>query len=376
METKPKAENSNILDRTLDLGIAKCLRDADRLNAFPHVTNDGDWLVSEHARWTGGFFVGMLWLAGALREDPTILNTARSWALRLAPRATDCSTHDMGFLFEPSCVRGHNIKADEQLRSLAINAGQSLASRFVPRGAYIPAWDPSEGQEYLALAIVDTIMNLPIVYWAANETGDSRLREIAVQTAETIRKQHIRPDGATYHVVDHDPDTGEVTHRGTHQGAHDESCWTRGQAWTLYGFTRMGAILESDELMATARKTADYFLNQMGERTIPPWDFDRNDANEPVDSAAGAIAATGLIELGRRTGEQTYAQAGERIVHGLIGACVDFDHPDKPGLLMHGTVDYPRRSGVDESIMYGDHYFMETLVKLRHPELWDVLGCC
>lgn len=376
MKTDTIAENGNILDRTLELGIAKCLRDADRLNAFPHVTNDGDWLVSEHARWTGGFFVGMLWLAGALRDDPSILNTARSWALRLAPRATDCTTHDMGFLFEPSCVRGHNIKVDEQLRSLAISAGQSLASRFVPKGRYIPAWDPSEGQEYLALAIVDTVMNLPIVYWAANEINDSRMREIAVQTAETIRTQHIRPDGATYHVVDHDPDTGEVTHRGTHQGRHDNSCWTRGQAWTLYGFTRMGVVLESEEMMDTARKTADYFLNQMGERTIPPWDFDRKDANEPVDSAAGAIAASGLIELGRRTGEQTYTRAGERIVHGLIDACVDFDHPDKPGLLMHGTVDYPRRSGVDESIMYGDHYFMEALVKIRHPELWGILGCC
>ena len=376
MKTDTIAENGNILDRTLELGIAKCLRDADRLNAFPHVTNDGDWLVSEHARWTGGFFVGMLWLAGALRDDPSILNTARSWALRLAPRATDCTTHDMGFLFEPSCVRGHNIKVDEQLRSLAISAGQSLASRFVPKGRYIPAWDPSEGQEYLALAIVDTVMNLPIVYWAANEINDSRMREIAVQTAETIRTQHIRPDGATYHVVDHDPDTGEVTHRGTHQGRHDNSCWTRGQAWTLYGFTRMGVVLESEEMMDTARKTADYFLNQMGERTIPPWDFDRKDANEPVDSAAGAIAASGLIELGRRTGEQRYTQAGERMVHGLIDTGIDFDHPDKPGLLMHGTVDYPRRSGVDESIMYGDHYFMEALVKLRRPELWDILGCC
>lgn len=376
MTTKPTEGNNSNLDRALDLGIAKCLSDAGRLSAFPHVTKDGDWLISEHARWTGGFFVGMLWLAGAVREDPAILKTARSWAMRLAPRATDRSTHDMGFLFEPSCVRGHNIQADEQLRSLAISAGRSLASRFVPEGRYIPAWDPSEGQQYLALAIVDTVMNLPIVCWAANETGDSRMHDIAVQTAKTIREQHIRPDGATYHVVDHDPETGEITHRGTHQGAHDNSCWTRGQAWTLYGFTRMGVVLESEEMMATARKTADYFLTQLGKKTIPPWDFDRNDADEPIDSAAGAIAASGLLELGRRTGEQAYTQAGERMVHGLIDTCIDFDHPDKPGLLMHGTVDYPRSSGVDESIIYGDHYFMEALVKLRSPQLWDILGCC
>jgi len=368
--------SGKVLDRALELGITKCLCDAERLPAFPHVTSNGDWLASEHARWTGGFFVGMLWLAGLLRDDPAILKTARSWAMRLAPRATDRSTHDMGFLFEPSCVRGHNIQPDEQLRSLAITAAQSLASRYVSIGRYIPAWDPSEGSEYLALAIVDTVMNLPIICWAARETGDSRLHDIAVQTARTIIRQHIRPDGATYHVVDHDPVTGEVIHRGTHQGAHDESCWSRGQAWTLYGFTRMAAMLRSDEMMEAARRTADYFVLKMGNRIIPPWDFDRDDPNEPVDSAAGAIAASGLLELGRHTGDESYTQAGERLVTGLIDTCIDFDNPDNPGLLMHGTVDYPRRSGVNESIIYGDHYFMEALVKLRRPGFWDILGCC
>ena len=103
-------EDTILLDRALELAITKCLRDANRLGSFPHVTQDGDWLVSEHARWTGGFFVGMLWLAGLLREDDAIMETARSWALRLEPRASDRTTHDMGFLFEPSCVRGHNIR--------------------------------------------------------------------------------------------------------------------------------------------------------------------------------------------------------------------------------------------------------------------------
>ena len=127
--------------------------------------------------------------------------------------------------------------------------------------------------------------------------------------------------------------------------------------------------------MAAARNTADYFLQQMGDRGIPPWDFDPAAAGGPVDSAAGAIAASGLLELGRQTGDRRYAESAERIVQGLIAGCVDFEHPEKPGLLMHGTVDYPRRSGVDESLIYGDHYFMEALVKLRRPGLWEILGC-
>ena len=376
MNTNSAGKIDSLLDRALEMAITKCLRDADRLPAFPHVTKNGDWQTSEHARWTGGFFVGQLWLAGALRGDREILKTARSWALRLAHRATDCSTHDMGFLFEPSCVRGNNVQPDEQLRLLAVCAARSLASRFAAKGRYIPAWDPSEGSQYLALAIVDTVMNLPILYWAAKDSGDSRLHDIAIQTGKTIIAQHIRPDGAIWHVVDHDPQTGEVTHRGTHQGSTDNSCWTRGQAWALYGFTRMAILHPADGMLEAARKTADYFIARMQGHIIPPWDFDRSDTAEPVDSAAGAIAASGMLELGRLTGDKNYSQAGQKLALGLIDACIDFANPNKPGLLMHGTVDYPRRSGVDESIIYGDHYFMEALVKLRRPELWHILGCC
>ncbi|MBM3855114.1 MAG: glucuronyl hydrolase, partial [Verrucomicrobia bacterium] len=303
MTTNPPQE-SDPLDTALELAIDKCWRDAGRLPAFPHVTSKGDWLTSEHARWTGGFFVGMIWLAAELRGDPQIRDTARSWAMRLAPRAPDRTTHDMGFLFEPSCVRGHKIMPDERLCGLAVTAARSLASRYVPHGRYIPAWDPAEGAQYAALAIVDTVMNLPLLCWAAKETGERHLRDIALQTASTIISQHLRPDGSTFHVVDHDPRTGEITRRGTHQGAHDNSCWSRGQAWTLYGFARLAALHPSGEVMAAARNTADYFLKHLGDRSIPPWDFDPDAAIGPVDSAAGAIAASGLLELGRRTGDR------------------------------------------------------------------------
>jgi unsaturated chondroitin disaccharide hydrolase len=218
-------------------------------------------------------------------------------------------------------------------------------------------------------------MNLPIILWAGREADDADLTMVGRLCAETIRAQHVRPDGATYHTVDHDDETGAVTARGTHQGANPESCWTRGQAWALYGFARMARMMKSEVMLATARRTADYFLDRLGDRVLPPWDFDRDSDSEPRDSAAGAIAASGLLELGRVSGERVYSDDGGRIALGLIETCIDFERPDLPGLLMHGTVDYPRNSGVDESIVYGDHYFMEALIKLRHPQHWDVLGC-
>jgi unsaturated chondroitin disaccharide hydrolase len=363
------------MDAALELGIAKCLGDAERLNAFPHVTRDGDWLISEHGRWTAGFFVGMLWIAGLVRDDTRVFETAETWAKRLVNRSLDRSTHDLGFLFEPSTVRGYNILGRDELRDTAVQAARSLATRFHPRGHFIPAWSPQEDTSYLALAIVDTIMNLPIILWAAREMDDTDLLMVGRRCAETIRAQHVRADGATYHTVDHDGETGAVTERGTHQGAHRESCWTRGQAWALYGFTKMARMMESEDMLATARKIADYFLDRLGDQVLPPWDFDRDADGEPRDSAAGAIAASGLLELGRASGDTAYSDAARRIVLGLIETCVDFEQPERPGFLLHGTVDYPRRSGVDESIMYGDHYFMEALVKLRHPQHWDVLGC-
>ena len=339
------------------------------------MTRKGDWLVSEHGRWTAGFFVGMLWLAGLVRGSTEIFETADAWAGRLYSRSFDRTTHDMGFLFEPSVVRGYNILGRAGHRATAIQAARSLATRFHSRGGYIPAWSPEEDPSYLGLAIVDTIMNLSILFWAGNETGDAELTTVGRRCAETIRAQHVRQDGSTYHTVDHDNESGAVKERSTHQGAHSESCWTRGQAWALYGFAKVGRMTGSEAMLATARLVADHFLERLGDRALPPWDFDRDFDGEASDSAAGAIAASGLLDLGRISDESAYSDAGRRIALGLIETCVDFARPEIPGLLMHGTVDYPRNSGVDESIIYGDHYFMEALIKLRHPQHWDVLGC-
>ena len=374
MSDQIQKENENI-DSALELGIIKCLHDSKRLSEFPHVTKNGEWLTSEHGRWTAGFFVGMIWMSGMVKDDANIYKTAESWAKRLESRSFDCSTHDMGFLFEPSMVRGFNITGNKYFRDNAVQAAKSLASRFHRKGLYIPAWSPEEDLSYLGLAIVDTIMNLPILIWAGRMAGDQDLCKIGNLCAETIQAQHIRPNGSTYHTVDHDDETGAISSKGTHQGADNESCWTRGQAWALHGFAKISIMTGSKEFLTTALQLADYFLNRLGNNILPPWDFDRSGEGQPRDSAAAAIAASGLLELSKVSGDITYADQGRRIVLGLIDSCVDFEHPDRPGLLMHGTVDYPRRSGVDESIMYGDHYFMEALIKLRYPQLWGSLSC-
>ncbi|TAN34706.1 glucuronyl hydrolase [bacterium] len=365
----------NQLEQALQLAVERAGRDAAGLAAFPHITRDGAWLVSEHGRWTAGFFVGMLWLASMVEENGGLESRCRDWCRRLAPRADDRTTHDMGFLFEPSFVRGFNITGERELQAVALRAADSLASRYRPLGRFIPAWDPSEGdQAYAGLAIVDTVMNLPLLLWAARVRGESRLDGIGRAVAETIARQHVREDGSTVHVIHHDPADPARVRPDTHQGASATSCWTRGQAWALYGFTRLGVLAGRADWIELAGRLADTFLERMAGASLAPWDFDRAGPGEPRDAAASAIAASGLLELSRAAGHTRYAAAAVGILTGLVKDCLQRD-PQAPGLLRHVSVDVPRGSGIDVSTMYGDHYFMEALVKLLRPSLWDLLGC-
>lgn len=365
----------SLLEQAYRLGIEKCLCDARRLSGFPHTTRDGRWLVSSDGHWTGGFFVGMLWLAALEGSSPDAEELALRWARRLEPRTADSSSHNLGFLFEPSYVRGLRISGRAEFRDGALRAALSLARRYRPQGAFIPAWDPALDPAFAGLAIVDTVMNLPLLLWAGRESGRRELARIGRAVGRTIARQHLRPDGSAIHVVHHDPVTGAVTSTGTHQGASADSCWSRGQAWTLHGFARLAALTAERGFLEAARRAAGHYLLRLGPEAIPPWDFDRPDPSEPRDASAAAIAASGLLELARLTREARYQTSAKWMLIELARSCVDFEHPEAPGLVRHATVDLPHRSGIDVSTMYGDHYFLEALFKLRRPADWHLLGC-
>lgn len=346
------------LARALDFAVARTRENAARLAAFPHATRGGAWLQSEHGRWTAGFWAGLLWMTYLVTRESGGAERAAVWTRRLRPRAQDTSTHDMGFLFEPSCVRGWTITRAPDYREAALTAAASLASRYRPLGRYIPAWDdPPDGR-----TIVDTVMNLSLLFWAHHG-------EIATAVADTTLREHVRADGSTYHVADFDPGTGTVVRRGTHQGWSDESCWSRGQAWALYGFCRVYRWTNEARFLDAARRLADYFVRRLPPDRLPPWDFDAPPGG-PRDTAAGAIAASGLLELDRTSGG--YREAALELLTALSG-CVATS--GSHGILLHGAADVPRASAVDESLIYGDHYFMEALLKALRPDLWEVLVC-
>ena len=362
---------------TLDFCVARTRENLGRLDGFPHTTRGGRWRTSEHGRWTAGHWVGTVWLAHLWSGDPVLADAARAWAERLAPRQHDTTTHDMGFLFWPSFVRGHRLTGDAWYRGVAVNAARSLATRFHPEGGYIQAWEEAEDPAHAGRAIVDTVMNLPLLLWAADETGDARLREIALAVAETTAAEHVRPDGSTWHVVDFDPATGAPRRRGTHQGLHDASFWSRGQAWATDGFASVGRMAGRDDLRAVGARTGDFFAARLTPGVAPPWDFAATGDGEPRDAAAGAIAATGFLDLARSAGDPAerarWAQRAGDLLDTLVATCSGAADPAAEGLLLHATADRPRNSAVDESLAYGDHYFFEALLRAERPDLVEPL---
>ncbi|MEZ4562216.1 MAG: glycoside hydrolase family 88 protein [Thermomicrobiales bacterium] len=194
----------------LDACVATTRRNLARLDGFPYWTEQGRWLTEQRGRWTGGHWLGIIWMAYLRSGDPALLDAAYAWSRRLEPRKTDTTTHDMGFLFYPSFVRGYRLTGDPYFREVALTAAESLTTRFNPNGGYLQAWDDTGKPENQGRTIVDTAMNLPFLLWAAGETGDRRYSEIALRVADTTAAHHVRPDGSTFHVVDFDPATGQA----------------------------------------------------------------------------------------------------------------------------------------------------------------------
>lgn len=353
----------------LDASIVTTRRNLAHLDGFPYWTEQGRWLIEQRGRWTGGHWLGIIWMAYLRTGDAALLEVAYAASRRLEPRKLDTTTHDMGFLFYPSFVRGYRITGDPYFRDVALTAAASLTTRFHPNGGYLQAWDDTHNPANRGRTIVDTVMNLPLLLWAAEETGDVRYREIALRVAEATAAHHVRPDGSTFHVVDFDPDSGQAVRYGTHQGLHDTSLWARGQAWAIYGFSVVARMSGEDTFRAVSARAADCFLAHLEPGRAPAWDFADAGPDVPRDASAGAIAAGGLLDLGtpeRRT-------QGQVLLDVLLDTCTPPAGSEEEGLLLHQTGDLPHGNAIDVSLIYGDHYFMESLYRLTDPAASEVL---
>jgi unsaturated chondroitin disaccharide hydrolase len=328
---------------------------------------DGSWKTTPARDWTSGFFPGILWYLNEYTKDPIFKSAAAKWTAGIEKEQFDAGTHDVGFKVYSSYGNGYRLYPTDEYRKTILQAAQTLSTRFSPTVGCIKSWD---NRKWAYPVIIDNMLNLELLFWSAENGGSKRLREIAIRHAETTMKNHFRPDGSTYHVIAYDTLNGTVVARNTHQGYADESVWARGQAWAIYGFTMTYRFTHDKRFLQTAQHAADYFIGHLPADNVPYWDFKAPGIpSEPRDVSAAAIAASALFELstyGETDAQKNgYSDAAKRILQSLCSAAYLAEGTPSHGVLNHAVGNLPAKSEIDVSIIYGDYYFVEALLRYQ-----------
>lgn len=343
---------------------------------IPSTYQNGEIVYVPVDDWVSGFFAGTLWYMYELTGDEYWADHARKHTEILDTIQYLKWHHDIGFMIYDSYGNGLRLKNPDGYKDVIVNAAKSLSTRFRPAAGIIQSWDADKGWQanngWKCPVIIDNMMNLELLMKATEFTGDSTYYNIAVSHADQTMKNHYRPDYSTYHVVDYDPETGEVRGRYTAQGYSDESAWARGQAWSIYGYTVMYRYTGDKKYLEQAEKVADFILNHpnMPEDLIPYWDFDCPDIPDTYrDVSAGAIMASALYELFGFTGNDMYKEKADKMIESLSSPAYRAAQGTNGGfILMHSVGSIPHGSSIDVPLNYADYYFLEALIRKGNLE--------
>jgi unsaturated chondroitin disaccharide hydrolase len=325
--------------------------------------------------WTTSFWNGMEWLAWQLGNDEVFRDAALRHAADFERRVTageDLDTHDLGFLYSLSTVPAWRLLADESARDAALLAAEHLMRRLLEPAGIIQAWGDLTDPKQRGRTIVDSLMNMPLLTWAGEQTGDPRYAKAVLSHTTQLRENILRADDSTFHTFYWDTETGEPLRGATEQGAHDDSCWARGQAWGIYGFA-LNARATGDALQLDAAwRCADYFLAHLPADSVPFWDLVYNDGSvAPRDSSSAAIAVCGLLELAELEPGSARSARALDAAHTMLASLIE-NYTPAPGesdaLLLHGVYDLPKNTGVDEGTLWGDYFYLEALTRVALPE--------
>lgn len=335
---------------------------------------DTVYQLTPNKNWLAAFWSGLLWLVAAHTDDEADLSRAKSLLPSFAERLDKNIrlNHDIGFLFTLSARAQWQITDDPQAHALALRGAEALLSRYRPVGGFIQAWDDEEGRDQRGRFIIDCMMNLPLLYWAGRETGDSRYTEAASTHAHTSARYLLRDDGRSYHTYYLDPETGAPMGPKTHQGYADDSLWARGQGWAIYGFALAYEWTGDAALLDAAQSAAACYIGTVDPDRIAPWDFQLpDDTTAHPDSSADAIASGGLLRLAELTGDNSYRQQAEGRLRLLVEHALD-TRPTAQGLLLHGSQHVPHNYGVDTYTIFGDYFFLEAVMNFLDiaPDFW------
>lgn len=354
---------------------AKVSRTSRRIGSgFPHASVDGTYVLEAPHWWTAGFWPGLLWLLYREPEsrDERYKEIAEACEKQLDEVLTgfDRLDHDMGFMWSLTSVARYKLLGEEQSRKRALLAASVLSGRFNVKGNFIRAWNPwSEGERNEGWAIIDCMMNLPLLYWASETTGDPRFRHLAKEHADTVLEHFIRTDGSVNHIVIFDPETGAFESVNGGQGYAPNSAWSRGASWAIYGMALSYRYTGEARYLDAAKRVAHFFIASLPEDSVPHWDFRLPPGVERYrDTSAGACAACGLLEIARSVaGEEAglYRKSGETILRSLYENYGAWSNQAEEGLILHGTSHYPERRNIDVPLIYGDYFFVEGLARLK-----------
>ncbi|WP_421938514.1 glycoside hydrolase family 88 protein [Pedobacter sp.] len=367
------------------------LKTSTDLNQFPRTTKkDGSIKGTDVWDWTGGFFPGGLWYIYEYTQKPEWKAAATKWTEALAQGQFLTQHHDVGFVMYCSYGNAMRLEKDPgklaKYRKILIQSAESALTRFDPKVGLIKSWQAKKSWDNKTTwqypVIIDNMMNLEMLCYVSKITGNPKYRDVAVSHALNTIKNHFRADYSTYHVVDYAPG-GVALHQQTNQGYSDNSTWSRGQGWAIYGFTMMYRETKDKRFLDAAEKAADFYLNHpnLPADKIPYWDFNvgqnsykpdwdynsRKLSYVPRDASAGALVSSALLELSTFSLQgKRYFQSAEQMLESLSGDGYLAQTGTNSGfILKHSVGSFPHNSEIDVPLIYADYYFLEALLRYQ-----------
>ena len=381
IKNKERYVPCDYMEKTLDKAIAEALKKVDQMMIdfpdakFPGASSKNNvyGAYDNNTGWQSGFWSGILWLSYELMGDEKYKNAALaqidSYYIRIKDKLGILG-HDVGFLYSLSCVAAYKLTGDMKAREAALMAADHLRSRFHEKGQFIQAWGQMLDKNAYRL-IVDCLLNIPILYWASEETGDDSYKNVAYTHFRPTVDVAIREDASHFHTFYFDPETGLPLKGVTKQGRDDNSCWSRGAGWIIYGMMLTKKYMQDDpDAVNICRGATNYYLNRLPKDFIPFWDLEfKEEDKEETDSSAAAICICGMIELLQYLPEGEEKDLFTNAIHLSMQSLYDNystkDTPEANGLLLHAVYSKPNNVGIDEMNIWGCYFYMEALKRLK-----------
>lgn len=376
--SSPKKELYSMIDKAFADAVERYVALADSMlvadpGRLPHsLKEDGSMTSVKPSGWTSGFFPGTLWYMYEYLNDERLKSRADAFTAFLEGQQHNTGTHDIGFMMYCSYGNSQRLFPEDAKKQILINSADALCSRYSPVTGCIKSWDHKGDMGWHFPVIIDNMMNLELLLWAWKQTGDSKYLDVATSHARTTAKNHFREDYSSFHVVNYDPQTGEVLSQGTFQGLSDDSSWSRGQGWGLYGYTVMYRFTQDKFYLEQAQNIARYIMSYhpAPEDKVFLWDY-KAPADAPRDASAAALCASALLELRGLTDDARLADDAYSFAVDILRSLSSEAYTAASGtngnfVLKHSVTSFPAGKEIDKPLCYADYYYFEALLRLKN----------